>query len=139
MAVTSKSPLAITSAALAVAERSLPAYSHPCSPKKFTQHQLFALLVLKKSLKLDYRGVIAFLLDNRPLCEAIGLATLPHTTTLQKAADRLLLKPLARKSLDATVRSRLGRRRRVPLAAIDSTGLECTSAGAYFVKRRASM
>jgi hypothetical protein len=34
MAVTSQSPLAITAAAWAVAERSLPAYSHPCSPKK---------------------------------------------------------------------------------------------------------
>lgn len=139
MAVTSKSPLAIVNAALAVAERSLPAYSHRCSPKKFTQHQLFAMLVLKKSLKLDYRGVVAFLRDSPSLCEAMGLLTLPHFTTLQKAADRLLLKPLARKLLNATVRCHLGRRQRVPLAAIDSTGLECTAASAYFVRRRANM
>jgi hypothetical protein len=34
-------------AALATAQRALPLYSHRCSPKKFTQHQLFACLVLK--------------------------------------------------------------------------------------------
>jgi len=62
-----------------------------------------------------------------------------YFTTLQKAADRLQLKPLARRLLDATVRDQLKRCLRVPLAAIDSTGLECTAASAYFVRRRATV
>ncbi|TWT73507.1 Transposase DDE domain protein [Posidoniimonas polymericola] len=139
MATTSKSPIAVLNAAWRVAQDALPAYSHRCSPKKFTQHQLFACLVLKKFLKTDYRGVEACLRDSSDLRSAIELEKVPHYTTLQKAADRLLLKPLARRLLDATVCSHLGRRRRVPLAAIDSTGLECTSASAYFVRRRAAV
>ena len=139
MATTSKSPAAVLRAAWEAAKRALPAFSHRCSPKKFTQHQLFACLVLKKFLKTDYRGVAAHLRDGPSLCDAIELQRVPHFTTLQKAADRLLLKPLARRLLDATVRAHLGRRLRVPLAAIDSTGLECTAASAYFVRRRATV
>ena len=78
-------------AALAAARRALPAYSHRNSPKTFTQHQLFACLVLKNFLKADYRGVVAHLRDAPSLAEAIGLEQVPHFTTLQKAAKRLLV------------------------------------------------
>jgi hypothetical protein len=37
----------------AAAQKALPAHAHPCSPKKFTQHQLFACLVLKAHQKKD--------------------------------------------------------------------------------------
>lgn len=47
MSVTSKSPLDVLVTAWAVAKRALPAYRHVKSPNKFTQHQLFACLVLK--------------------------------------------------------------------------------------------
>ena len=47
MSRTSKSPRTVALEALAAGEVALPLYSHPCSPKKFTQPQLFACLVLK--------------------------------------------------------------------------------------------
>ena len=106
MSLTSKSPAAVLRAAMQVAKRALPAYSHRCSPKKFTQHQLFACLVLKNFLKTDYRGVVAQLQDCPTLQKVFGLARVPHYTTLQKAAHRLLKSALARKLLDATVRER---------------------------------
>ena len=139
MATTSKSPRAILLAALATAERALPKYSHRNSPKKFTQHQLFACLVLKNFLKTDYRGVVIHLADCPSLVVTLGLAGVPHYTTLQKAAWRLLASASARRLLDATVREQLGRRQRVQRAAIDSTGLECSSASGYFVRRRAAV
>jgi hypothetical protein len=123
-------------AALATAQRSLSSYSHRCSPKKFTQHQLFACLVLKSFLKTDYRGIVAHLTDCPSLVEALGLKEVPHYTTLQKAAWRLLASLPAKRLLDATVEEHLGRRRRVFRTAIDSTGLESTSASSYFVHRR---
>ena len=89
----------------------LPLYSHRNSPKKFTQHQLFACLVLKCFLKTDYRGVVAHLADCPSLAEAIELGSIPHYTTLQKAARRLLAAAPARWLLDATVREQLGRKR----------------------------
>jgi hypothetical protein len=60
----------------------------------------------------------------------------PHFTTVQKASKRLLTQGRVRQLLDATVKRRLGRRKRVARAAIDSTGLECTAASGYFVRRR---
>jgi hypothetical protein len=139
VATTSKSPRAVLLAALATAQRALPLYSHRNSPKKFTQHQLFACLVLKNFLKTDYRGVVAQLADCPSLREAISLEQVPHYTTLQKAARRLLASAPARSLLDATVRLQLGRKRRVPRAAIDSTGLDCSCASGYFVRRRAAV
>jgi len=136
VAVTSKSPKSVLLAALATAREALPLYSHRHSPKKFTQHQLFACLVLKCFLKTDYRGVVAHLTDCSSLVETLGLISVPHYTTLQKAARRLLTAASARRLLDATVREQLGRKRRVARAAIDSTGLEATAASSYFIRRR---
>jgi hypothetical protein len=136
MAITSKSPQAVVTTALATARRALPPYSHACSPRKFTQHQLFACLVLKNFLKADYRGVVAHLEDHPTLLALLELKYAPHFTTLQKASRRLLASRPAKRLLERTIRRHYGRRRRVRSAAVDSTGLECSSASAYFVKRR---
>jgi hypothetical protein len=137
MAITSKSPLAVVKVALATARRGLPAYSHTCSPKKFTQHQLFACLVLKNFLKTDYRGVAVHLVDHPTLRAVLGLKSVPHFTTLQKASRRLLTSRPARRLLRRTIHMRYRHPRRVGSAAVDSTGLECSAASGYFVRRRA--
>jgi hypothetical protein len=136
MSVTSKSPKDVLVVAWRIAQRSLKAYSHRMSPKKFTQHQLFAILVLKNFLKTDYRGVARLLCDCHELAAAIELEKIPHFTTLQKASRRLLKATPAKALLDETVKAQLGRRRRVRTAAIDSTYLECSAASPYFVRRR---
>jgi hypothetical protein len=136
VALTSKSPKAVLLASLATARRALPLYAHKYSPKKFTQHQLFACLVLKNFLKTDYRGVVGQLRDGPGLLATLELKSVPHFTTLHKAARRLLISAKARKLLDATVQLHMGRKKRVKSSAIDSTGLECSAASAYFVKRR---
>ena len=92
--------------------------------------------MLKNFLRTDYRGLAAQLTDNPSLVAALELPQVPHFTTFQKASRRLLLTKPVRKLLESTVRLHLGRRRRVKRAAIDSTGLECTSASGYFVRRR---
>jgi len=135
MSTTCKSPRKVLQAAYAVAAESLPAYTHPCSPKKFTQHQLFACLVLKTHLKCDYRGVAVFLSDLPDLRNTIGLTTVPHFTTLQKAAVRLLRYHRVSDLLETTVRKVMRGRRRVPLAAADSTGFDVTHASRYYVWR----
>jgi hypothetical protein len=103
MSLTSKSPRNVALEALAVARQTLPAYSHRFSPKKFTQHQLFALLVLKTHQRQDYRGVVALLNDMPELLTALGLETVPHFTTLQKAAERLLADAPVQQLLSGTV------------------------------------
>lgn len=103
-----KSPRAVAQEALRLAREAIPAYSSKFSRKDFTQHQLFALLVLKTFLKTDYRGLVQMLVDFRELREDLGLNKLPHFSTLCKAEQRLLKKgrllsssswpPCARKS-----------------------------------------
>ena len=139
MSITSKSPKDVLVTAWKVAKEAIRPYSHRCSPKKFTQHQLFAVLVLKNSLRVDYRGAVALLRDCSDLTEAIKLEKVPHFTTLQKASQRLLGSASVRALLDETVRRQMRRRRRLQTAAVDSTGLECSSASGYFVRRRKSI
>jgi hypothetical protein len=136
MSKLTKSPLRVARQVLAVAGESLRAYAHKYSPKKFTQPQLFACLVLKTFLKTDYRGVAAHLTDHSDLRAVLGLSCVPHFTTFQKASRRLLRQPRARRLFRATVRRFLKRRRRVPRAALDSTGVDCGHASRYYVRRR---
>ncbi len=139
MSTTCKSPRKVLQAAYAVAKESLPAYAHRYSPKKFTQHQLFACLVLKARLKTDYRGVTTFLDDLPDLQRCIELKKVPHFTTLQKAAARLLRNRQVWRLLNATVRRVMRRKRRVPLAAADSSGFDATHASRYYVWRAKRM
>ncbi len=92
--------------------------------------------MLKNFLKVDYRGLAAQLEDHPALCDLLELSVVPHFTTFQKAAQRLLRTAPFENFLAATVRLHLGRKKRVKRAAIDSTGLECTCASGYFVRRR---
>jgi len=102
MSRTSKSPRTVALEALAVAEQTLPMYAHRFSPHKFTQHQLFALLVLKTHQRQDYRGIVALLEEMPHLLDALGLGAVPHYTTLQKAAERLLSGAATQQLLGAT-------------------------------------
>ena len=138
---TTKSPLAVLSTAWQIGRSRLASYSHRCSPKTYTQPQLFACLVLKEFLQLDYRKLAALLTDAPELAAAVELKSVPHFTTFQKAADRLLLSPRVHRLLDETLRiARCCKRlaSRSHLAALDGTGWESHHASSYFVRRRAS-
>jgi hypothetical protein len=87
-----KSPRRLAREALRLAQEALPAYTCATSRRDFTQHQLFAALALKTFLKTDYRGVVAFLEDFPELRSDLGLAKVPHYSTLCYAERRLLKK-----------------------------------------------
>lgn len=134
MAITSKSPLKVLLVAHEAARRALPPFAHRFAPKKFTQWQLFACLVLKVHQQQDYRGVWQLLLDSAEMREAIGLATVPHWTTIQKTADRLLRSGEVQTLLEATIKL-LQPKRRVKHSAADSTGFDTHHASRYFIWR----
>ena len=100
---------------------------------------MFAALVLKEFLQFDYRKLSQFLRNAPEFRATIGLQEVPHFTTFQKAAGRLLIYPRARRLLRKTIciaRKRRRVRRRVALAAVDGTGLESRHASSYYVRRR---
>jgi hypothetical protein len=59
-----------------VAAEALPPYGSIFSKHDFTQHQLFAILVLRQFFKTDYRGIAALLDDLPDLQRTLGLNTL---------------------------------------------------------------
>jgi hypothetical protein len=65
------SPVALGKEARAMAQEALPAYSGPFSPKVFTRHRLFAILVLRQFFRTDYRGVVQMLRDFSDLLESV--------------------------------------------------------------------
>ena len=89
-----QSPVAWGKEALAAAQEALPAYSSPFSPKVFTQHQLFAVLVLRQFFRTDYRGIVQLLSDLSDLRDALALRKIPHYSTLCYAEQRLIKKGL---------------------------------------------
>jgi hypothetical protein len=137
MSTLTKSPVTVAVRALGAGTKALRLYSHKCSPKKYTQPQLFACLALKVFFKTDYRGIAKILHEMSDLRQALALRRAPHYTTLHKACGRLLTLRRAGRLLSVTVRRLMGRRRRVRLAAFDSTGLECGRRSHYYVRRRA--
>ncbi|MBY0455881.1 MAG: hypothetical protein K2V38_00940 [Gemmataceae bacterium] len=80
----------MTKSPRAVAQEALPAYSSATHRKDFTQHQLFAILALKTFLKLDDRGVVAFLTDFTELWDDLGLVQVPSYSPHCNAEQRLL-------------------------------------------------
>lgn len=86
----SKSPLSVVRHALKVAESVYPEYAHRFAPKKFTQPQLFAILVLRHFLHLDYRGVVQLLHEWSDIRDALSLKSVPTYSTLCRAELRLL-------------------------------------------------
>ena len=133
MSQTTKSPKKVVRTALRVAARVLTFYSHHMSPKKFTQPQLFACLVLKAFFKIDFRGICKYLTDMPDLRRAIGLKSVPHFTTLHKASQRLLSAQRMSMLLSSTLFSL---KRSIPIAALDATGLQCGHISPYFYSVR---
>lgn len=87
------SALEVAREALAVAEASLPQYSHRNSRKTYTLWQLFAVLMVRRFLGLDLRRTEQLVKDWSDLREAIRLTTeAPDHTTLCRAEHKLLKK-----------------------------------------------
>jgi hypothetical protein len=123
----------IVKLALRLARRHLADHAHKFAPKKFTQPQLFACVILKAHMGCTYRKCEELLILMPAVREAIGLEEVPRFTTLQAFADRPEIGAL----IDGVLAS-IGRAvsKRTPQdAALDGTGLEVTSASAHFVSR----
>lgn len=84
----SKSPLTLAKTALEAAKEAIPQYSSRFSRHDYTQHQLYALVALRRLLKTDYRGLEATLRDWTELRDALGLSRVPDHSTIQRAARR---------------------------------------------------
>jgi hypothetical protein len=122
--------------ALIVARRHLNDYSCPRSKHTFTQPQLLSCLILKMFKKLSYRGTTELLEASDGLREVLGFdEVVPGHTTLLEFSKRTL----SPKLIDTLVGEVLVLLQENGLVvkelAVDSTGVETSSASAHFVSR----
>ncbi len=132
--MTRKSNTILNSArmAIAVAREAFPVpYSHPKSPKKYTQAQLAAALVLKTVLRTDYRGIVEQLELMPEVRKVLGLGKVFEHTTLFRFQERIGDDRL--QAMLAAVHRIIGTPK--TNVAVDSTGLSTTAASAHFIAR----
>ena len=89
---TTESLVAAARNALAEASECMPRYAHPFLGKEFTEHQLYAIQVLRRLLKTDIQGVTDKLTRSPELREALQLQEIPDYATLFQADARLVRK-----------------------------------------------
>lgn len=67
----------------------IPFYLHPKSKHTFSVHQHMLMLVLRQYESKSYESFVEWLEVSTEAVRLLGLGTIPHYTTLQKAAARL--------------------------------------------------
>ena len=123
-----------------VAQEAIPERAHRFAPKRYTQPQLLACLLVKEYLRLDYRTAQETLDASDGLRDAIGLTVVPDYSTLWRFAHDEATADVVATALVETVRrfkaSGHDPPPGPPLVAIDSTGMFCSHASRYFDQRR---
>lgn len=121
-----------------VAAETLPERAHRFAPKRYSQPQLLACLLVKEYLGLDYRTAQETLEISDGLREALALTAVPDYTTLWRFAHDKATADVVAGALVETVRLFKASGHDPPtrpLVAIDSTGLFCGHASRYFEHR----
>lgn len=131
--------LAFARLAHEVAAEAVPERAHRFAPKRYTQPQLLACLLVKEYLGLDYRTAQEALEISDGLREALGLSTVPDYTTLWRFAHDKATAGILGRAMAETLRLFKASGNdppHQPVIAVDSTGLYCGHASRYFEKRR---
>ena len=99
----------------------IPLHSSKFSKKKYSQHQLLSLIILKEEIGLDYRDFTELLQVLTPIQAILELKNLPHFTTLQKFLTRIP-SPALRVILKSVIRILHQKGEKIKITSIDSTG-----------------
>jgi len=124
--------LEVASLSMMISRKYVEPYSHPKSPRKFTQSQLLTMLVLRAYLKTTYRGVIEFLETSDQLQKRLQLKRLPHYSTLKYFADRSHVLEIIDVMLADIIQKFAPDAEE---ATLDSTGMETSSMSAHYRTR----
>ena len=119
--------------AYAIAQETLPKYSHPKSPHIYTLPQLAACVLLGFYLDISYRDLEEWLLVTERVLEVLELKRVPDHTTLYRTYRKLRLEDWER--MRRVLLAELGVEGEEGVIAADSTGFRLTQASAYYRSR----
>jgi len=112
----------------------VPLRSSKFSKKKFNQHQLLTLIILKEEIGMDYRDFTELIHILTPIKDVIGLKKVPHFTTLQKFLTRIPSITF-RIILKKIIRLLHQKGDKIRITSIDATGFTSSYASHYYSKR----
>jgi hypothetical protein len=127
--------LEVAALSLIVCRRYLNDYSCPKSKHTFTQPQLLSCLILRAFCKRTYRGTVDLLEASDALQLTLGLSRVPAHTTLKVFCDRVVTPNLLDQLVGEVLALLQERGLVIEELAIDSTGVETTSASVHFQSR----
>jgi transposase len=109
-----------------------PSYAHRNSPKRFTQPQLAACVLMMFYLGISYRDMEEWLLAADKVCEVLELSEVPDHSTLYRMYKRMRMTHLQ------TLNERLLHQLEVQEdgIAIDSTGFSLTEASQHYLNQQ---
>jgi len=116
--------------AYAIAQQTVPRYSHPKSPHRFTQPQLVACLLLTFYLNISYRDMEEWLLASETVQRTLGLKRIPDHSTLSRVLKRVRLSDL--QAMKARLLVSLEKE---GVVAADATSFRFSQASAYYQTR----
>ena len=119
--------------AYAMAQETLPKYSHPKSPHIYTLPQLAACVLLGFYLDLSYRDLEEWLWATDRVLEVLELKRVPDHTTLYRTYRKLRMEDWER--MRRALLAKLGVEGEEGVIAADSTGFRLTQASAYYQSR----
>lgn len=123
------------------AQASLPRYSHPKSPHRFTLPQLAACVLMGYVLKLSTRDTEEWLLATDSVRAVLELREVPDHSTISRTLHRLNQRDLQRMlnvllaAIDAAERGEGGEGLQEEYVAVDSTYYAATQASPYYLSR----
>lgn len=118
-----------------VAQASLPQYSHPKSPHRYTLPQLAACVLLGFYLKRTYRDTEQLLLMSDQLCDVLELKEVPNYATLNRTYQKLKLRDWERLNENLLRAFNDGAGVEEAYVAVDSTYFTPTQASNTFLSK----
>jgi hypothetical protein len=117
--------------AYGLAQASLPRYTHPKSPHRFTFPQRAACVMLMFYLNLSYRDMEEWLLASDQVCQVLALPAVPDHSTLERTFKRLRQREWDSLKQHFLTAARLEEE----TISVDTTNFRLSHASAYYQTR----